>query len=472
MSHVSFHLSTMQSFPYVDPEALPDLLIGQRLNFFCATMMPWKSENRSEKPVVLFLLGPQGPWVTTLKWCTAQCDQRWCRQNLWQFAWSAYGQKNAKQQICLHYIVITCYNMLWLRRPASSIWTGWHQTISSLPRLWAAGLDIAAESRPAAASKRLHVPVTALCCAVLRFPCAKTLPVYFKLFRSQVLQLWLVPSHATRDFHSSDNVEDKALRKSIFNHIVRDIAHMNQKTKNQKDRSSWRGCARFSNTSASSIKHDIEVNYELRDFFFAHLKETDTEVCLDQCSKFGLPWNWDLLLYRPAQQPHGYWQVCRHACAVFITMWPSCFEVKFKGDIQATNKILGKPHRPFLSQLQTQVCHLLFFQMWVQASTDLPINPQRYRQNAAASEVWKNSAFGSRSQKNTQGVSNSLASVWPRPCIHHLSQSTSSFARKVQDLHCRLRSGQIHMWWTWWVCSFEQGHTPGCELNMYRMYRS
>lgn len=77
-----------------------------------------------------------------------------------------------------------------------------------------------------------------------QFPCAKTLPVYFKLFRSQ----------------------DKALRKSIFNHIVRDIAHMNQKTKNQK------------------------VNYELRDFFFAHLKETDTEVC-------------------------------RHACAVFITMY-------------------------------------------------------------------------------------------------------------------------------------------------------
>lgn len=77
-----------------------------------------------------------------------------------------------------------------------------------------------------------------------QFPCAKTLPVYFKLFRSQ----------------------DKALRKSIFNHIVRDIAHMNQKTKNQK------------------------VNYELRDFFFAHSKETDTEVC-------------------------------RHACAVFITMY-------------------------------------------------------------------------------------------------------------------------------------------------------
>ncbi|CAK8990821.1 Protein SDA1 homolog (SDA1 domain-containing protein 1 homolog) [Durusdinium trenchii] len=78
-----------------------------------------------------------------------------------------------------------------------------------------------------------------------QFPCSKTLPVYFKLFRSQ----------------------DKALRKSIFNHIVRDIAHMNQKKRNQK------------------------VNYELRDFFFAQMKETGTEIC-------------------------------RHACAVFITMWP------------------------------------------------------------------------------------------------------------------------------------------------------
>ncbi|CAK9104984.1 unnamed protein product [Durusdinium trenchii] len=77
-----------------------------------------------------------------------------------------------------------------------------------------------------------------------QFPCSKTLPVYFKLFRSQ----------------------DKALRKSIFNHIVRDIAHMNQKKRNQK------------------------VNYELRDFFFAQMKETGTEIC-------------------------------RHACAVFITMY-------------------------------------------------------------------------------------------------------------------------------------------------------
>ncbi|CAE7248024.1 SDAD1 [Symbiodinium sp. CCMP2456] len=77
-----------------------------------------------------------------------------------------------------------------------------------------------------------------------QFPCSKTLPVYFKLFKSQ----------------------DKGLRKSIFTHIVRDIAHMNQKSKNQK------------------------VNFELRDFFFARLKESETEVC-------------------------------RHACAVFITMY-------------------------------------------------------------------------------------------------------------------------------------------------------
>ena len=29
-------------------------------------------------------------------------------------------------------------------------------------------------------------------------------------------------------------MQDKGLRKSIFTHIVRDIAHMNQKSKNQK----------------------------------------------------------------------------------------------------------------------------------------------------------------------------------------------------------------------------------------------
>mmetsp|Transcript_42025 Transcript_42025/g.97886 ORF Transcript_42025/g.97886 Transcript_42025/m.97886 type:complete len:677 (+) Transcript_42025:93-2123(+) len=77
-----------------------------------------------------------------------------------------------------------------------------------------------------------------------QFSCTKTLPVYFKLFKSQ----------------------DKGLRKSIFTHIVRDIAHMNQKSRNQK------------------------VNFELRDFFFAQLKEAEAEVC-------------------------------RHACAVFITMY-------------------------------------------------------------------------------------------------------------------------------------------------------
>ena len=43
-------------------------------------------------------------------------------------------------------------------------------------------------------------------------------------------------SSQIHQIHDCD--EDKALRKSIFNHIVRDIAHMNQKTKNQKDPSS------------------------------------------------------------------------------------------------------------------------------------------------------------------------------------------------------------------------------------------
>ncbi len=70
----------------------------------------------------------------------------------------------------------------------------------------------------------------------LRFPCAKTLPVYFKLFRSQ--DFYRSPQIRPQIHQIHDCDEDKALRKSIFNHIVRDIAHMNQKTKNQKDPSS------------------------------------------------------------------------------------------------------------------------------------------------------------------------------------------------------------------------------------------
>jgi len=73
-----------------------------------------------------------------------------------------------------------------------------------------------------------------------QFPCIKTLPMYFKLFGTQ----------------------DKLLRKNVFTHIVKDMAEMNRKTKNQK------------------------VNYELRDFFFAKLKEAETEVSRHACAAF------------------------------------------------------------------------------------------------------------------------------------------------------------------------------------------
>lgn len=73
-----------------------------------------------------------------------------------------------------------------------------------------------------------------------QFSCIKTLPVYFKLFVTQ----------------------DKGLRKSIFSHVVKDIAQMNQKMKNQK------------------------VNYELRNFVFSKLKEVDIEVSRHACALF------------------------------------------------------------------------------------------------------------------------------------------------------------------------------------------
>mmetsp|Transcript_74172 Transcript_74172/g.234265 ORF Transcript_74172/g.234265 Transcript_74172/m.234265 type:complete len:679 (-) Transcript_74172:107-2143(-) len=73
-----------------------------------------------------------------------------------------------------------------------------------------------------------------------QFPCIRTLPMYFKLF----------------------GLSDKALRKTIFTHIIRDIVQMNVKTRNQK------------------------MNTELRDFFFSHLKEGETEVARRACAAF------------------------------------------------------------------------------------------------------------------------------------------------------------------------------------------
>lgn len=73
-----------------------------------------------------------------------------------------------------------------------------------------------------------------------QFPCIRTLPLYFKLFALQ----------------------DKNLRKMIFTHVVRDIAAINLKHKNQK------------------------VNTELRDFFFARLKDGEVEVARRACACF------------------------------------------------------------------------------------------------------------------------------------------------------------------------------------------
>lgn len=73
-----------------------------------------------------------------------------------------------------------------------------------------------------------------------QFPCIRTLPLYFKLFSSQ----------------------DKALRKMIFTHIVRDIVQGNHKSRNQ------------------------QANAELRNFFFARLQETEVEVARHACAAF------------------------------------------------------------------------------------------------------------------------------------------------------------------------------------------
>eukprot|EP00933_Yihiella_yeosuensis_P016043 TRINITY_DN13850_c1_g2_i1.p1 TRINITY_DN13850_c1_g2~~TRINITY_DN13850_c1_g2_i1.p1 ORF type:complete len:746 (+),score=163.71 TRINITY_DN13850_c1_g2_i1:184-2238(+) len=73
-----------------------------------------------------------------------------------------------------------------------------------------------------------------------QFPCIRVLPMYFKLF----------------------TIQDKGLRKTIFTHIVRDIVQLNVKTKHQK------------------------ANYELRDFFFSRLKETEVEVSRHACAAF------------------------------------------------------------------------------------------------------------------------------------------------------------------------------------------
>mmetsp|Transcript_143594 Transcript_143594/g.459317 ORF Transcript_143594/g.459317 Transcript_143594/m.459317 type:complete len:700 (+) Transcript_143594:91-2190(+) len=73
-----------------------------------------------------------------------------------------------------------------------------------------------------------------------QFPCIRTLPLYFKLF----------------------NASDKGLRTQIFAHIVKDISQMNVKGTNQKS------------------------NKDLRDLFFARLKDNEAEVSRRACAVF------------------------------------------------------------------------------------------------------------------------------------------------------------------------------------------
>lgn len=73
-----------------------------------------------------------------------------------------------------------------------------------------------------------------------QFPCTRTLPLYFKLFA----------------------LSDKALRKRIFTHVVRDITQMNVKSRSQK------------------------ANRELRDLCFARLRDGETEIARRACAIF------------------------------------------------------------------------------------------------------------------------------------------------------------------------------------------
>jgi protein SDA1 len=73
-----------------------------------------------------------------------------------------------------------------------------------------------------------------------QFPCIDTVPLYFKLF----------------------SLQDKGLRNQVFTHLIRDIADINKKTKNQK------------------------VNQQLRDIFFARLKDGEQEVSRRACAAF------------------------------------------------------------------------------------------------------------------------------------------------------------------------------------------
>lgn len=73
-----------------------------------------------------------------------------------------------------------------------------------------------------------------------QFPLIQTLPLYFKLF----------------------TLQDKSLRKAVFTHVVKDLVQMHQQSRCQKR------------------------SAELRDFFFAQLKDSEFEVARRSCAIF------------------------------------------------------------------------------------------------------------------------------------------------------------------------------------------
>ena len=84
---------------------------------------------------------------------------------------------------------------------------------------------------------------------------------------------------------------------------------------------------------------------------------------------------------------------------------------------------------------------------------DSPVNPhsgtaRMLLPQTSVSERWAQGAADGRFQKHRRRFQFfglrilRLASTMR----YHLFQSTCSFAGKVQDLHCPLRSGQTHMW--------------------------
>ena len=84
---------------------------------------------------------------------------------------------------------------------------------------------------------------------------------------------------------------------------------------------------------------------------------------------------------------------------------------------------------------------------------DSPVNPhsgtaRMLLPQTSVSERWAQGAAAGRFQKHRRRFQFFVLRILRLASTMHyqLFQSTCSFARKVQDLHCPLRSGQTHMW--------------------------